>query len=129
MFSTESCCEYCIQKKAENSHCKLIAFCFCKSVKPSGQTLDFTEVLVYLKPELRVRWFNSCCANVTVCLSSADGTISTISGSAMSKDPSEPAKLLVSFFESKISSFKTQPSVTQDTVSVLTPAAVHLYKY
>lgn len=32
---------------------------------------------------------------------SADGSISTISGSAMAKDPTEPAKLLVSFFESK----------------------------
>lgn len=29
----------------------------------------------------------------------ADGTINTISGSAQAKDPSEPAKLLVSFFE------------------------------
>ncbi|KAE8290723.1 Apolipoprotein D [Larimichthys crocea] len=29
----------------------------------------------------------------------ADGSISTISGSAMAKDPTEPAKLLVSFFE------------------------------
>uniref|UniRef100_A0A8C4NYB4 Apolipoprotein D n=1 Tax=Dicentrarchus labrax TaxID=13489 RepID=A0A8C4NYB4_DICLA len=29
----------------------------------------------------------------------ADGTISSISGSAMAKDPSEPAKLVVSFFE------------------------------
>lgn len=37
-----------------------------------------------------------------VCSSSADGTINAISGSAMSKDPFEPAKLLVTFFESKI---------------------------
>ncbi|TKS79604.1 Apolipoprotein D [Collichthys lucidus] len=29
----------------------------------------------------------------------ADGSISTISGTAMAKDPTEPAKLLVSFFE------------------------------
>ncbi|XP_076601717.1 apolipoprotein D-like [Chaetodon auriga] len=29
----------------------------------------------------------------------ADGTINSISGSAMAKDPSEPAKLVVSFFE------------------------------
>ncbi|XP_035527086.1 apolipoprotein D-like [Morone saxatilis] len=29
----------------------------------------------------------------------ADGTISSISGSAMAQDPSEPAKLVVSFFE------------------------------
>lgn len=34
-------------------------------------------------------------------LFSADGTTETISGTAMAKDPSEPAKLLVSFFESK----------------------------
>lgn len=32
---------------------------------------------------------------------SANGTVSSISGTAVAKDPTEPAKLLVSFFESK----------------------------
>lgn len=42
---------------------------------------------------------------VAVFSCSADGTISSIDGSAQAKDPSEPAKLLVTFFESKKDSF------------------------
>ena len=39
--------------------------------------------------------------NVCFVSFSSDGTISSINGSATAKDPSEPAKLQVSFFESK----------------------------
>lgn len=43
---------------------------------------------------------------------SADGTINSIVGSAVAKDPSEPAKLLVSFFESEnpLFYYKHKPS-------------------
>uniref|UniRef100_A0A3B1KAJ7 Apolipoprotein D n=1 Tax=Astyanax mexicanus TaxID=7994 RepID=A0A3B1KAJ7_ASTMX len=40
-----------------------------------------------------------CVVCVCVCVSSADGTVSSIEGTAKAKDPSEPAKLEVSFFE------------------------------
>lgn len=49
----------------------------------------------------RLCFFSNVCV-FNVCLRSADGTINAISGSAMSKDPFEPAKLLVTFFESEI---------------------------
>lgn len=49
----------------------------------------------------RLCFFSNVCV-FNVCLRSADGTINSISGSAMSKDPFEPAKLLVTFFESEI---------------------------
>ena len=46
--------------------------------------------------------FNTSSIDILLSVSfSADGTINSISGSAMAKNPSEPAKLLVSFFESK----------------------------
>lgn len=40
---------------------------------------------------------------------SANGTVSSISGTAVAKDPSEPAKLLVSFFEGNNPKYKTHP--------------------
>lgn len=59
--------------------------------------------LFFVEAHLTLDLFLMCIFNV--CLCSANGTINTISGSAMSKDPFEPAKLLVTFFEGKILTF------------------------
>lgn len=70
---------------------RLYSFQYCKLVL--GSELTESDVLVSA--------VYVTVSNILSVWFSADGTIDSISGSAMAKDPSEPAKLLVSFFEGK----------------------------